>query len=230
MTLFCIAFHFFNANFPSAVQCFWAESKSICVLSSGESDGAGVSSVSVWCSRVQFLPESGYQEEANHHHGPLSKYDTKCCLPEKGSSQSGPTKDVYLWCCIPLWCLTGEIAGYLKEFRDFNLIQFNSIYLFPIHNESNLKALYTGGKKGSTNYIKIKSKLSNFFFSPVKVKFFSCNGHSVKRRIFLLIMLLILLGCTHNWYSVFRWLKKGAFWLWSYTNSFMFPLDSGLIR
>lgn len=81
---------------------------SLIVLPSGESDGESLPGVSVWCSRVQFLSQSGSQEETNHHHGPISKSDAKCCLSEKGRSQSGPTKDVHFWCSVPSWCITGQ--------------------------------------------------------------------------------------------------------------------------
>lgn len=91
--------------------CFWI--RVFCVLPSGESDGACVPSVSVGRSRVQFLPQSGSQEETNHHHGPLSQSDTKRCLTEKGGSQSGPSKDVHLWCGVPSWRITGKKKGFL---------------------------------------------------------------------------------------------------------------------
>ena len=67
-----------------------------CVLPSGEGDGACVPGVSVGRGRVQFLPQSGSQEETNHHHGPVGQSDTERCLAEKGGSQSGPSKDVHL--------------------------------------------------------------------------------------------------------------------------------------
>ena len=73
----------------------------------GESDGTCVPGVSVWRSRVQLLPQSGSQEETDHHHGPLSQSDAKHSLPEAGSSQSGPSEDVHLWCCVPSRCITG---------------------------------------------------------------------------------------------------------------------------
>lgn len=78
-------------------------------VSSGESDGACVPSVSVRSRWVQFFPQSGSQEETDHHHGPFSQSDTKHYLPEKGRSQSGASKDVHVWCRLPSWCLSGGL-------------------------------------------------------------------------------------------------------------------------